>query len=685
MATLDTIQDAVDSLTASTTSLLNEVNVNKSTLTNSATSAANSATNAAASASTATTQATNASNSATAAASSAATAASAAIGAEQIVLGVETNRPDIRPSLNLDFANVKALDPRITFARASTGTYYDGQTVAKAEENLLLRSQEFDNAVWSKPNLTITANSTTAPDGTTTAENIVPSTGSNAKQLFQAVAVSGGYRVSAFAKANGYNFVALGIGGASNSICWYDLQNGVVGTAQSGATDATITSLGDDWYRCSHFIANSTGGSNFSVFVSETDNVTTYTGNGTSGIFLWGAQLEQRSAVTAYTPTTTQPITNYIPVLQTASANVARFDHNPLTFESLGLLVEEQRTNLFTYSEDFSNAAWLPTATASQVTSNEIIAPNGTLTGDLFSCLSTSDVSRRLVNTPALSVSNATTYTASVYVKARNWTYIGVAINANTINYNNTAGYCTVNLDTGAISNVSSLIATSSTNVGNGWWRIAITGTTVTTTATLSISLLDSDEIAPSSAVGVVGNGVFLWGAQLEAGAFPTSYISTSASQVTRSADSASMTGANFSEWYRQDEGTLYAESVPGQMNAGYHAIASFADATASETNFISIGLNGASTGVNRGLVLVAGGIQADLNVGAYSAGTGNKQSLAYKFNDIAYAVNGATAVTDTSAILPTPIQLFLGQSAANNISRFSGTIKKTRLLSCLN
>jgi hypothetical protein len=53
-------------------------------------------------------------------------------------MSIAQNFPEIRPSLNLDFANVKALDPRVTFARASTGAYYDGQTVAKAEENLFV-------------------------------------------------------------------------------------------------------------------------------------------------------------------------------------------------------------------------------------------------------------------------------------------------------------------------------------------------------------------------------------------------------------------------------------------------------------------------------------------------------------------------------------------------------------------
>jgi len=87
-------------------------------------------------------------------------------------MSISQNFPALKPSLLLDFANTKKLDSRVTFARASEGRYYDGQTVAKAEENLLQYSQEFDNAYWTKSATTVTANATAAPDGTTTAEQI---------------------------------------------------------------------------------------------------------------------------------------------------------------------------------------------------------------------------------------------------------------------------------------------------------------------------------------------------------------------------------------------------------------------------------------------------------------------------------------------------------------------------------
>jgi hypothetical protein len=91
---------------------------------------------------------------------------------DNVTNAVAPTRHSIRPSLNLDFANSKVLDPRITFTRASNATYYDGYTSVKAEENLIKYSQEFDNAVWVKSQSAITANNIAAPDGTQTADKL---------------------------------------------------------------------------------------------------------------------------------------------------------------------------------------------------------------------------------------------------------------------------------------------------------------------------------------------------------------------------------------------------------------------------------------------------------------------------------------------------------------------------------
>ena len=231
-------------------------------------------------------------------------------------MSIAQNFPEIRPSLNLDFANVKALDPRVTFARASTGAYYDGQTVAKAEENLFQYSQEFDNAAWSKGSVTVTANTTVAPDGTTTAETLTQPASPTTSQLSQTVTVQSGSTVtfSLFAKKNVGDWLRCAVGSGSNYfICSFDLQNGIVGTSVSLGTGvlvaANIAASTNGFYRVS-ITGNIPSTTSYPAltFVADADNSGTRLANGSA--FIWGAQLEQRSAVTAYTPTTTQRITN---------------------------------------------------------------------------------------------------------------------------------------------------------------------------------------------------------------------------------------------------------------------------------------------------------------------------------------------------------------------------------------
>jgi hypothetical protein len=214
-------------------------------------------------------------------------------------MSIQNLYPAISPSLNLSFALTKALDPRITFTRASTATYYGTQT-AKAEENLLIRSQEFDNAAWTKIRCTVTANSVTAPDGTTTAETVTQTAGqTNAGIVRQGTGVTvngASYTVSIFAKAGtdrNFIFVEDVFTSTGARRTWFDLSAGTVGTTDAAHT-ASIQSVGDGWYRC---IITATRGASSSELIAfapaETNGSTTVTDN-QGFIYLWGAQFEQR-------------------------------------------------------------------------------------------------------------------------------------------------------------------------------------------------------------------------------------------------------------------------------------------------------------------------------------------------------------------------------------------------------
>jgi len=519
--------------------------------------------------------------------------------------------PSINPSLLLDFANSKVLDPRITFTRTTTATYYDGVTTAKAEENLVLYSQEFDNAYWTKTDTTITANSaTTAPDGTTTADLLYPnSTGTDRFVYRSSVSglISTVYTFSFYAKASGINWVYVGTlgGGTSPATCaFFDLQNGVVGQTGSFFTSATITSVGNSWYRCI-VIGTTAVASIFPLIgLANANNSSTVTASGTNGVLLWGAQLEQRSSATAYTATTTQAITNYIPVLQTAASGVARFDHNPTTGESLGLLIEEARTNSLTYSAQFDNAAW--NKIDATVTMNTVVAPDGTLTGDKVIASATNNVHVAYVQNLASSGS----ITISVFAKAGEYTWLFLS------DTNSVANGAYFNLATGALGTIGANATATITSVGNGWYRCTVT---ITATAGSGIGAYIANANGGINFTGNGFSGVFLWGAQVEAGSFATSYIPTVASSVTRNADAASMTGTNFSSWFAQGAGTLYAEyatlattggtniNIPVEINNGaqskYFNPGPYANAAQTANVFTR---NSSSLGANSTTALVS-------------------------------------------------------------------------------
>jgi hypothetical protein len=629
--------------------------------------------------------ATAAASSATAAAGSATSASASAAAASAVALGNEPVRHSIRPSLLLDFANTKTLDPRITFTRASTGTFYDGKTVAKAEENLLLQSQTLENASWGATDVTVTTNDSAAPDGTTTAEKLVEAATTNFHALFQTPppSIAGTtYAVSVFAKNVDRQFMSLSVSTAASEYAGakFDLSAGTAGSTSAvgsgwSVTSSSITSIGSGWYRCSLIFVAGTSSTSFRVRIGlATDSTTfgnfgmqSYTGT-TNSLLVWGAQLEQRSSVTAYTPTTTAPITNYIPALQTAAAGVARFEHNPVTGESLGLEIEEQRTNLTVYSEQFDNAAWAKTR--SSISSNTIIAPDGTLTGDKL--VEDTTATNTHVLTQSFTVSASTAYTFSAYLKAAGrangylviyrgdspFTFLGQVI------YDLSAGTISVSSGSGTI-----------TQVGNGWYRITVTATSASTSLACRVALRDSS--GNDSYTGNGFDGAFIWGAQLEAGAFATSYIPTVASQVTRSADAASMTGTNFSSWYRADAWTMYAEAMNrnGAITGTNFTIYSINDTTSNNevlSRFLGSSTITQSYGSNGGAAN-----QWAISGASTAVGTHKKIVTAYAINDVAFSDSGATASTDMSALLisnMTQLQIGVERSSSQPLN---GTIKK--------
>lgn len=484
-------------------------------------------------------------------------------------MSIKNKFPNIKPSLNLDFANTKRLDPRITFTRASTATYWDGVTQAKAEQNLLKYSQDFENAVWVNAEVTITANAVTAPDGTTTADTLTGNGVSGLHSILQTATTSTvGKAFSVYLKAGTNNFAQIFFDGDAAPFADFDLSTGTVGTT-GGSVTATATAAGNGWYRCAVYTASTTATNPRVCLVSSSTAVRAESNSLSTAIYMWGAQLEQRSQATAYTPTTDKPITKYQPVLQTAASGVPRFDHNPVTGESLGLLIEVQRTNLLTYSSDLSDAAWTKTNTT--VDSNSAIAPDGTPTGDKLVAASGSAAHGIII-----SVSSPANSAISVYAKYAGQRFIQFHLGQ----VDQTRAWVNFDILDGVVGTINGA-ATSATiaYVGNGWYRCSFLRTGSGNVVAGVYIAPSADAAFAAAATGDGYSGIYIWGAQLEDGVFPTSYIPTTTAQVTCAADTASMTGTNFSSWYRQDAGTVYTEYMPRLVSGG---VAVSLDASAS-------------------------------------------------------------------------------------------------------
>ena len=232
-------------------------------------------------------------------------------------------------------------------------------------------------------------------------------------------------------------------------------------------------------------------------------------------------------------------------LIETVSTNQPRFDFDPVTGECRGLLIEESRSNLVAYSEDFSNVIW--NKTSSSIQTNVITAPDGNTTADKL--IINGGINGGYVIRD-VSITSGTTYTASCFVKAAEFSSFTLLFQSNAFGSNINARF---NLSTGTLGIIDAGATASIQAFPNGWYRCIATATA---TATISSGVQFRVSLR-----GDGTSGIYIWGAQVEQGSFPTSYIPTTASTVTRSADNASMTGTNFSSWYNQTEGTFYISS----------------------------------------------------------------------------------------------------------------------------
>lgn len=217
-----------------------------------------------------------------------------------------------------------------TFTRSTTGTYISkddgliktvaidearfesgGVLIEGASTNLVTRSEEFNDAAWTKAEASISADSSTAPDGAMTADNIVPTTNNTRHSVFRSSQSITGHTYSVCAKANGYDWILLtshSTSAPSTRGTFFNVSNGTIGSVGTAGQNPKIEALSNGWFRCSIDEGDSPS-SIFTVIVSNADGVEAFVGDGASGVLAWGATREALPFASSYIPTTTTAVT----------------------------------------------------------------------------------------------------------------------------------------------------------------------------------------------------------------------------------------------------------------------------------------------------------------------------------------------------------------------------------------
>jgi hypothetical protein len=336
------------------------------------------------------------------------------------------------------------------------------------------------------------------------------------------------------------------------------------------------------------------------------------------------------------------------------------------------LLIEEQRTNLQINSEDFTSADWSKGSNTT-ITADSVISPAGTLTADTFGYTAITSGTLQVSDNQTKAAS-AITYTGSVYVKATSGLYFHFYVDANGTTNSGRVIIDTSNWSVFSSTNFGTFTGTSGTvtPVGNNWYRITCTTTSGTeTNIRFNFYWSTLNNTVTFTPAGT--EAVYIWGAQLEAGAFPTSYIATTTASVTRNADVASMTGTNFSAWYNSSQGTLFSNSLPPDA-AAFFAFQIISDGT----NANELQQRTVSGGTNPTFVVnTLSSTVASIGV-VLAKGVENKIASAYKVDDFQSAVNGTLGTADNSGAVPTVTQLDLGRRA-NGTTYLNGYIRTIR------
>lgn len=497
-----------------------------------------------------------------------------------------------------------------TFTRASTGTRVNSDGyIEEVPWNLINYSEDFSQSSWSKVGTTVIGGFP-SPNGPTNAYKLVEDTSSGAHYLaFVNISVKSGsyYTSSAFFKKGESNFIQLLFSSSSHAggnHANFDLQNGVVGNVSDGV--AEIESIGE-YYRCS-YTSQATASTTTNVFFWKVQSATSsraesYSGDGTSGVYVWGAQAVKGNAPKPYIKTTDR-------------LDIPRLDYSGgATCPTLK--VEEQRTNYVPDSENWTGFSGLGvTKYANQTDINggsqamRIVYASG------------------VVGYPGFNLGGTRNGKASIYIKSNTSDTYNMRMSSNT----------------NAAQNIT---------VTPTWQRITVDAVNWT------IMSLDNYDNGVWAAADI---STCFW--QMEEGNFPTSYIPTSGTSVTRTVDS--FEADNLSTIIGQTEGCIFIDFVYYEGNRFY-----IYDNGSTADGFLIY-----RSGTTYNLQVGNGGTYWAITnfITGLTVGESYKLAINYKLNDYKVYVNGSQTATNTSIEVPTTNKIISSQLGGSN--KFTNDIK---------
>jgi len=312
------------------------------------------------------------------------------------------------------------------------------------------------------------------------------------------------------------------------------------------------------------------------------------------------------------------------------------------------LLLEPLRTNLQVYSEEFDNVVWIKSKTT--ITANDTISPNGELTADKI----TGDGTGTSYVYDGISLTNGNTYTISIFVKP----IINISSFAiNVFGGVGTAPFDLINKTIGTLT--GDFTSAKIEDYGNGWLRCSGTLTLSSTTGTKNIGygLFDFN-----------GDQFYLFGAQVEEGNYPTSYIKRETDIVTRLKDEC-INGGD-SDLFNITEGSFFIDVLP--YNAGLVSTISLSNNSTSQRILIQFQSNGTQV-----RLFSSGGVS---NYQTITFNQRNKILVTFKLNEYKFYINGALVSTDTSATVPTSLDRLNFSNSTANSDFFQGEVNETRV-----